>query len=844
MTPLLPAPEILEAAPKWEWGGLQIAADSGTRRLPLAGVQIRARVAAQVAEVSLEQRFENNLSSPIEAVYIFPLPGAAAVSHFELRAGERTIVAQIQERGQARQDYQAALEKGHRAALLEQEREGVFTVSLGNLMPGESLSVKLVYSQILPLSQLGLCELRLPTVVAPRYLPGEALERPASGQGTALDTDRVPDASRISPPLLAPGFDPRLDFSIKVQILESQLAGLSCSQHALQLAIGPEGFEIELSREHERLNRDFVLRWRLAQDKVRPQVLYTRWKEGYFGLLQLTGPARTWAGVPREVVFVVDRSGSMEGEKMVSASQACGLLLEALGPEDRFAILAFDDQLDWFEPAGNAQENYFLPADPAGQAAGQQFLSGLNARGGTELEGALRVSLQVLQQKDTSLKQRVVVLLTDGQIGDESAVLKRLQQNLGDCRVFAVGIDTAVNEALLNRLAALGGGSAHFVVPGEKLNEALRGVAQEMGDPVLTGLEITTTGVEDLSPARIPDLFVGRGLSLCFRSKAPMPLTLTGKDAQGETQYFETFPTKMAPAMELDALRHLWARRRLSELEDRFRLNPSDPSLRQEMISLSCEHGVLSRLTALIAIDQDTISNPSGQVKTVVQPVEMPDQWEEGTFSLGFTGALPPQAAMMCAAPMPSPMPAAYPSAPPPYEAEIMMMEDLGSSAPRTRSAPPAKKGFKGLTNPFAKRAAAPPPPLAEAKQERPSSAIIRPENGLSEAYRELRKHCQALCQAIQAGDLPQAQALQENRDNLLKALTQSSLADRLPQLQRLLRRELLELQQGLAAPGIQAHQLLPLVEKILTLLAGIQTEWDTLFQTENPPTPFWESSI
>lgn len=843
MTPLSPAPEILETAPKWEWGGLQIATDSGTRRLPLAGVQIKARVAAQVAEVSLEQRFENNLSMPIEAVYIFPLPGAAAVSHFELRAGERTIVAQIQERGQARQDYQAALEKGHRAALLEQEREGVFTVSLGNLMPGESLSVKLVYSQILPLSQLGLCELRLPTVVAPRYLPGEALERPASGQGTALDSDRVPDASRISPPLLAPGFDPRLDFSIKVQILESQLTGLSCSQHALQLAIGPEGFEIELSREHERLNRDFVLRWRLAQDKVRPQLLYTRWKEGYFGLLQLTGPARTWAGVPREVVFVVDRSGSMEGEKMVSASQACGLLLEALGPEDRFAILAFDDQLDWFEPAGNARENYFLPADPAGQAAGQQFLSGLNARGGTELEGALRVSLQALQKKDTSLKQRVVVMLTDGQIGDESAVLKRLQQNLGDCRVFAVGIDTAVNEALLNRLAALGGGSAHFVVPGEKLNEALRGVAQEMGDPVLTGLEIATTGVEDLSPARIPDLFVGRGLSLCFRSKEPMPVTLTGKDAQGETQYFEAVPTKMAPAMELDALRHLWARRRLSELEDRFRLNPSDVNLRQEMIALSCEHGVLSRLTALIAIDQDSISNPSGQVKTVVQPVERPDQWAEGALSQGFTGALPPPAPMFSPMPMPSPMPAAYPSAQPPGGAEIMMMEDLGTSAPRTRSAPPAKKGFKGLNNPFAKRAAA-PPPMAEAKQEMPSPAIIRPENSLSEAYSNLREHCQTLCQAIKAGNLPPAQALQENRESLLKALAQSSRADRLPQLQRLLRRELLELQQGLAAPGIQAHQLLPLVEKILTMLTGVQTEWDTLFQTDHPATPFWESSI
>jgi len=827
------SPEILETGPEWEWGGLQITTDSGKRRLPLAGVQIEAKVAASVAEVSLEQRFENNLSTPLEAVYIFPLPGAAAVSHFELQAGERTIVAQIQERGQARQTYQTALETGHRAALLEQEREGVFTVSLGNLMPGESLSVKLVYSQILPLSQLGLCELRLPTVVAPRYLPGEALERPASGLGTALDSDRVPDASRISPPLLAPGFDPRLDFAIKVQILENRLEGLSCSQHALQLAMGPEGFVIELSREHERLNRDFVLRWQLAQSEAKPQLLYTRWKEGYFGLLQLTGPARSWAGVPREVVFVVDRSGSMAGEKMVSAGQACRLLLEALGPEDSFAILAFDDQLDWFQPSTNPKGAYFLTADPAGQAAGQQFLSSLSDRGGTELEGALRVALQALQQKETSLKQRVVVLLTDGQIGDESAVLKRLQQNLGDCRVFAVGIDTAVNEALLNRLAALGGGSAHFVVPGEKLNEALRGVAQEMGDPVLTHLEIAGDNLQGLTPSRLPDLFQGRGLSLCFQSKEVQPLIVTGKNAQGEKQVFEALPRQL----ELGALRHLWARRQLTELEDRFRLNPGDSALRQEMISLSCEHGVLSRLTALIAIDQSEVNNPSGQVKTVVQPVEMPEQWAESGH--GFTGALPPQAAMMCAAPMPSSPPPAYPSALP-GGIDMMMLEDaeLGGSPPPRRSAPPAKRGFKGLKNPFAKKAT---PPNAE-KAQAQIQAISAPEPELSQAYQALLKHCQALSQELKAGHLPTAQELKQQREVLLQALAQSLVADRLPQLQRLLRRELLELQQGLQVASIQAEQLWPLLDKITAMLVHVEMEWAGLTQTQQ--SPFWEHSI
>lgn len=827
------SPDIQESAPQWAWGELQLKESHKTRRLPLAGIQVHAKVAAQIAEVSLEQRFENNLTTPLEAVYIFPLPGAAAVSHFELQAGERKIVAQIQERGQARQEYQAALEKGQRAALLEQEREGVFTVSLGNLMPGESLSVKLVYSQMLPLSQMGLCELRLPTVVAPRYLPGDPLEREAVGHGTALDTDRVPDASRISPPLLAPGFDPRLDFSLKVHLLENTLQELSCSQHALQLGLGPDGFEIELSREHERLNRDFVLRWRLAASQLQPHLRYTRWKEGYFGLLQVTGPARSWAGVPREVVFVVDRSGSMEGEKMVSAGQACSLLLEALGPEDRFAILAFDDRLDWFEPAQNSREAYFLAADPAGQAAGAQFLSNLTARGGTELEGALKAALQALQKHEQPLRQRVVVLLTDGQIGDESAVLKRLQQGLGACRVFAVGIDTAVNEALLNRLAALGGGSAHFVVPGEQLHEALRGVAQEMGDPVLTDLALQGEALTALTPSRIPDLFEGRGLSLCFQSPQCQPVTLTGTNTQGEKQHFEAPPREV----ELDALRHLWARRQLSELEDRLRLNPGDPQLRQEIIALSCEHGVLSRLTALVAIDQSEIHNPSGQVKTVVQPVELPDQWAESGH--GFTGALPPPSPMMFAAPMPSP--GAYVvGAMPPDDFDMMMMESE-AAPPQHRSPPAAKRGFKGLRNPFQKKAA---PPAAAAPPPSQASAKVSaaPEAALMSAYQALLSHCQALCQALKTGSLPAAQALQTHREALLQALADSSVADRLPLLQRLLRRELLELQQGLQAAGIQPAQLVPLVEKISTLLSQVESEWAALTPTATPS--FWEQSL
>jgi Ca-activated chloride channel homolog len=862
MTSLLPTLEPV--GPSLAWGSLNVseksAKKSTKRSLPLAAIKIRAKVAAQVAEVMLEQVFENNLTQALEAIYVFPLPGAAAISHFSLQAGERTIVAQIKERGQARQDYQQALHTGHRAALLEQEREGVFTISLGNILPGERLAVKVSYSQVLPLSELGLSELRLPLVVAPRYLPGELLDGAPTGRGTASDTDRVPDASRISPPLLAPGFDPRVDFSLQVQLLESQLESLSCSQHAIQMAMGSEGVTIELSREHERLNRDFVLRWRQGQAALSAQLLYTPWEEGYFGLLQLNGPSRSWAGVPREVVFVLDRSGSMEGEKMVSASQACGLLLEALGPSDRFAILAFDDQLDWFKPSSENPEEVFLAADPAGQEKGLQFLQTVTARGGTELEGALKSSLKALQRDSESLRQRVVVLLTDGQIGDESAVLRRLQESLGDCRVFAIGIDTAVNEALLNRLASLGGGSAHFVVPGERLNDALRGVAQEMGDAALSGIEINLAEgeLQALAPARIPDLFSGRGLSLCFRSSKAVPVQISGQDGQAQKIQLQAQPREI----ELDALRHLWARRRLTELEDRFRLSQgSDPDLRQEMIQVSCEHGVLSRLTAMLAIDQAEIANPSGQYTRVAQPVELPDQWAESTR--GFTGALPPPA-MAAPPPCPSPMPMAMPMDA--CEASLDEYEEVDEAPENFMQSPsralyaaqaPAKKGFKGIKNPFAKKAVMPAAPPSnqpmEAVKAKAShlakaqslSAGLAPE--LRAALESLLKLCAQICRNLQQDLLSPADVLQSQRLQILKDLSNSPQADRFPHLQRLLRRELLELLQGLQAPGIQAQVLLPLASKITAMLPEVEKELaglDGANAEASEPASFWASSI
>ena len=428
-----------------EFGSVEVMTDQKRIKLPLARVDLRARVADRLAHVTVTETFQNPFKEHLEAVYIFPLSGGCAVSSFQMKVGDRLIEGKVEERRAARAQYAQAMQEGKRAALLEQERDDVFTVQVGNLPPGEEITVILSYSEKLPYFNQGLTEIRLPLVVAPRYIAGVPLERDSVGDGIELDTTEVPDASRISPPRLAPGVQAKVSVAISVDLTDADaIEDLSCSQHATRMGASKEGFTVSLARVDELLDRDFVLRWRVATDSVQSKFLIYKdtagggalWPAGnvvsgpannkdqsaqakaagpvqkktsqgqkpggkadsakvagsnltsgqsgeeecpagmpeYYGMISLTPPREGEIVKPaRDVIFVVDRSGSMQGIKIVSAARACSYLLATLGPTDRFAIQTFQYGTDWMKAVDGG---YFIDADEAGLEAGYKFLRG------------------------------------------------------------------------------------------------------------------------------------------------------------------------------------------------------------------------------------------------------------------------------------------------------------------------------------------------------------------------------------------------------------------------------------------------------------------------------------
>ncbi|WP_224366804.1 VIT domain-containing protein [Hyalangium versicolor] len=611
----------------------QGCSESAPQQFSLKHTQVDAEVSGFLASVTVTQVFENPYSEPLEALYVFPLPEKAAVDAMELVVGQRVIRGVLQTRDQARETYERARAEGKTAALLDQERPNLFTQAVANILPGEEIRVRIHYVDRL-VYEAGAYSFDFPMTVGPRYIGGESLPV-RQGEGTAADTTTVPDASRITPPVLPPEVRSGRDIQLTVR-LDAGVPVHEVSSPSHQVVVAREGqsrARVELSPDDRIPNKTFTLKYRVADALIRPAVLVHREpgaEEGYF--LVMLNPQldpKQEEVVPRELYLVLDTSGSQSGLPIEKSKAIAAEVLRHLHPEDTFQVLNFDTRVTKFSPAA-------VPATPQNVARALPYVASFWGGGGTDVGVAAQEAM--VPENDPS-RLRMVLFMTDGFIGNDDAVLSTLQKHLREeTRVFSVGVGNDVNRYLLAKMAEVGRGASTFVNLQRPEAEVASEFESRIRGPVLTSVRVDSQGlpVSELYPREMPDLFGGQPLFLIgkFHGTGSGLLRITGR-VRGQERQFEVPITFPETAPEHAALQSLWARQRIEELTVQG-YRGETPQLVQEITATALKHGLMSKYTSFVAVEEVARTQAGGETVREVVPVELP----EGMSYAGVFGAL------------------------------------------------------------------------------------------------------------------------------------------------------------------------------------------------------------
>lgn len=600
-------------------GALEAADATGPARpFVLERTKVVAEVSGFVSAVTVTQEFKNPFPRPVEAVYVFPLPDDAAVDEMTLTAGSRVLRATIQKRGEARRMYEEAKAQGRRAALLDQERPNLFTQSVANLLPGEKVQVMLRYVAPLRYDD-GAYTFNFPMTVGPRYVPGAALPGESQGTGTSPDTTRALDASRITPPAERTGRDisveVRLDAGAPIEAL------WSVSHHLVADRPDPGRAVVTLAGADRIPNKDLVLRWSVSGPQKRAAVLSTGGRGGAFALmLNPEANVPDVAVTPKELVFVIDTSGSMSGAPLLAAKRAMALAMQQMNPRDTFMLIDFADRASSFHDTP-------LAATDANVQRALAYLQALPSSGGTnQLEGLHRA----LARPEDPERLRIVLLMTDGLIGDEREIFAEAQRQLGHARLFGFGIGSSVNHYLLSRLSELGRGFYQYVRTDEDPGAAVERFVRRIAKPLMTDVTIDWGGLQvfDVLPRAVPDLFDAQPLIVMGRAKEPGTgvVTLKGRVA-GQPVSFSTPVTFGAERTGGAGLMTMWARARIEDLDRQQHWGETSDAV-NAITTLGLEYHLVTAYTSLVAVEDRPVTAP-GASKTVTVPTEPVDGLEQ-----------------------------------------------------------------------------------------------------------------------------------------------------------------------------------------------------------------------
>lgn len=669
----------------------------------LARTDVKMTITGMVATVTYQQEFHNTSQAWVEGRYLFPLPETAAVSAMTMRVGERLIVGEIKEKQEARKIYQQAKKAGQRAALTEQQRPNMFTQTIANVGPGEHIQVTLTYRQTVDY-EYGQFSLRLPLTITPRYIPGATStsgqslatspleddtesdpfsqsQRPKEiqqetsdialdneGWGWALPTDQVPDAHLITP-FMTPN-QHRQDGSIRnpVSIHIDLDAGLPLARidspyHDIVIQKQDKQHSIKLSKGRVPMDRDFVLTWRAVSQQTPRAALFTehvddQQTEGSDYLLLMLFPPQSSdtqsattqeTALPRDVTFIVDTSGSMGGTSIEQAKASLQLALTTLTDRDRFNIVEFNSHFHHYSPHPQT-------ATVTNRRRAQHFVAGLRATGGTEMYAPLDA---VLSEPTGEAYLKQIVFITDGSVGNESALFQLIESKLGDARLFMVGIGSAPNSYFMRKSAQFGRGTFIHVGNLAEVSEKMSALFNQLQSPVLRDIQIDWPAglTPEVYPTKHPDLYRGQPLLLKAKTRQALhgTLTVSGLSSHGrwsqslKLQSLKSPPLKLPP-LKLPYLKlqptaentdlgngngiaSLWARDKIAALMDQKHTGTSEADIKPLVLEVALAHQLMSAYTSFVAVDK----TPARPIEKPITPLSIANQVAKGQAVMAGT---------------------------------------------------------------------------------------------------------------------------------------------------------------------------------------------------------------
>ena len=617
-----PAPGEMQA------GSLLMRMQQGYVIATLLNTDVNITVNGLVARVSVMQEFKNTGSEWVEGVYVFPLPDKAVVDYMRLYIGDRFIEGEIREKDQARKEYEQAKQAGKKTSLVEQQRANLFTTSVANIAPGETVIVEIEYLEDLQYDE-GTFSLRFPMTLTPRYIPGQALAD-RQGSGWSPDTSLVDDASLISPPMVFASGGHRISLRASVNA-GMPLEIIASRYHPVNVRETDGRYIVTMAGRRAAMDHDFELLWRPVPSSSPRAMAFTETIDGEpYYLLMIVPPDLgdvPGAQLPREMIFIIDTSGSMHGVSMQHAKQALRRAIDGLRPGDRFNVIEFNSYT-------HALFGASVPADAANIGIARKFVKQLQANGGTEMYAALKFALR-MPAPESYLRQ--VIFITDGAVGNEEGLFSLIEAELNNARLFTVGIGSAPNSWFMRKAAAAGRGTFTLISALHEVGKKMDRLFRKLKHPQITNINIQwpSGNVIDSYPTVVPDLYLGEPVTVKARASGSFRrgdvVRISGDSVGG------SWSRDLVLAIEAQSsgVAALWARARIADLLDDARRGADADATRSAIVATALTHHLVSKYTSLVAVDKTPV-RPAGEPLTNEQVASLIAFGQSGSAIFAF----------------------------------------------------------------------------------------------------------------------------------------------------------------------------------------------------------------